>query len=275
MVKISKNKIIYNAIIALCVGVILYNSYILLSWYIDKNKNQEEIKEIAEITKVQEVEDTENIILINPPDEKVESNNDYWNYIKMPLIDANVQELKTINSDTVGFVSVRGTNINYPVVQASDNNYYLTRSFKKAKNRAGWIFMDYRNNSSSLNKNTIIYGHNMIDGTMFGTLKNILKSDWITNKDNYIINLSTENQNTMWQVFSVYVTTELEYYIKTEFESSEKYEEWLREMLRRSEYNFNATVNANDKVLTLSTCYGASSDNKRVVMQAKLIKSDS
>jgi len=130
--------------------------------------------------------------------------------------------------------------------------------------------MDYRNSATNLSQNTIIYGHSRLDTTMFGTLKNILKTSWLNNKNNYIIKLSTATENTMWQVFSVYTVPNENYYITTNFNNNIEYENWLDTMINRSEFNFNTTVNTNDKILTLSTCYGS---NKRVVMQAKLIKS--
>jgi len=129
--------------------------------------------------------------------------------------------------------------------------------------------MDYRNSSSNLSQNTIIYGHSRLDTTMFGTLKNILKTSWLNNKDNYIVKLSTKTENTLWQVFSVYTVPTENYYITTNFNNNIEYQNWLNTMIGRSEYNFNTTVNINDKILTLSTCYGS---DKRVVMQAKLIK---
>jgi len=131
--------------------------------------------------------------------------------------------------------------------------------------------MDYRNNASNLSRNTIIYGHSRLDTTMFGTLKNILKTSWLNNKNNYIIKLSTAAENTMWQVFSVYTIPTENYYITTDFNNNAEYQNWLNTMVSRSEYNFKVAVNTNDKILTLSTCYGYG-NNQRVVMQAKLIK---
>ena len=108
---------------------------------------------------------------------------------------------------------------------------------------------------------------------MFGSLKNILESSWYTNKNNHIIRLSTPTENTMWQVFSVYTIPKESYYITPSFNSTEAYREFLNTMKIRSEVDFSAEVNTNDKILTLSTC----KDNfgNRVVMHAKLIKKES
>ena len=188
----------------------------------------------------------------------------------MNLLEVDFNKLLQKNSDTVGWIEVKGTNINYPIVQTTDNNYYLHHAFDKSKNDAGWVYMDYRNDPVNFDQNTIIYAHSRYNGTMFGSLKNILNSSWYNNKNNYIIRLSTPTENTIWQVFSVYTIEKESYYITTNFSTTESYDEFLKTMKKRSNVNFTATPNTNDKILTLSTC----KDNfgSRVVMQAKLIK---
>ena len=125
-----------------------------------------------------------------------------------------LSKLENTNKDIVGWIQVNGTNINYPFVQTKDNDYYLNHSFNKDYNQAGWVFLDYRNNVNSFDKNTIIYAHSRLDKTMFGSLKNLLKSNWYENKNNHIIKLSTKNQNTLWQVFSVYHVPTTSDYLK-------------------------------------------------------------
>lgn len=93
----------------------------------------------------------------------------------MNMINVNFNDLKKTNPDIVGWIKVNGTNINYPFVQSKDNKYYLTHSFNKSYNSAGWVFLDYRNNNTN-NKNTIIYAHGRTDKTMFGTLKKVLNN---------------------------------------------------------------------------------------------------
>ena len=270
--KNSQNKRLFKKIffailiiiaLGIVLGVLVYNSVLVTDWVMDKKENEEEMSEINQEVLIEEIADGENV---NPPADK---SSDYWYYIKMPLMNVDISKLQKINSDTIGFLRVEGTNINYPVVQTTNNSYYINHSFKKQSNRAGWIFMDYRNNATKLSQNTIIYGHSRLDTTMFGTLKNILKTNWLNNKNNYIVKLGTATESTMWQVFSVYTIPTENYYISTSFNNNVEYQAWLNTMISRSEYDFNTTVNIKDKVLTLSTCYGS---GKRVVMQAKLIK---
>lgn len=106
---------------------------------------------------------------------------------------------------------------------------------------------------------------------MFGSLKNILSSGWLDNPNNYIVKISTETENTLWQVFSVYHIPTTNDYIQVNFSSNEEFKEWTSMLINRSAYNFNTNVNENDKALTLSTCYN---DEEKVVLHAKLIKKE-
>lgn len=212
------------------------------------------------------VEDNENTELINSPEDK---ESDYWYYITFPLINVDFKELKVKNSDTVAWINVNNTNINYPVVKTTNNDYYLEHSFDKSSNEAGWVFMDFRNNANLENKNTIIYAHSRLDKTMFGSLSKVLKKSWYENKDNHIIRISTPEENSLWQIFSVYVIEEETYYITTDFSQNSEYQDFLTTIAGRSKYDFNTSLDVTDKILTLSTCY---SDTERTVVHAKLLK---
>lgn len=242
----------------------------ILKWKIDSNKILEQVEFVQEKVEINEVVEEENeFIEIIEQEEIIPQFDPYWGYIKMNLINVDFGELKIINNDTKGWLQVNGTNINYPFVQANDNKYYLTHSFDRSYNQAGWVFLDYRNNIEELNKNNIIYAHGRLDKTMFGSLKNILKSGWINNVDNHIVKLSTEKHNTLWQVFSVYKIPTTNDYIQVHFSSNEEFLDFGNMLIGRSSYKFNTHINANDKILTLSTCYN---DYEKVVLHAKLIK---
>lgn len=241
----------------------------LINWINDNNKNKKIIKEINDDVKVEEIIDPENTELINE-DEKKES--DYWYYVKQSLISVDINTLKNKNSDTLGWISVNNTNVNYPFVQTSDNEYYLNHAFDKSNNRAGWIFLDYRNNKDFSDKNNILYGHARKDNSMFGSLRNVIKKEWFLNKDNHIIKLSTEKENTLWQIFSTYKIEVESYYLTTSFSTDLEYERFLNTIKERSLYDFDVTLSKDDKILTLSTCSG---ENSRIVIHAKLIKRSS
>ena len=240
----------------------------LINYFIDTNKTNSEIKEIEDVVKIEEVPDSEETEIIEQPEEIPESN-PYWDYIKMNLINVNFNELIKLNDETKGWIKVNGTNINYPFVQTNNNDYYLTHSYNKSYNQAGWVFMDYRNDTEHLDRNTILYAHGMNNKTMFGSLRNILSSSWYNNTDNHIIKLSTPTENTLWQVFSVYHIETTNDYIQTEFATDTEYQTFLDMLKNRSAVEFDTTINSTDKIITLSTCYNKTD---KVVMHAKLIK---
>ena len=271
--KKKRYKLKWKNLIALLVFLIAFIFLIksgidLINYFIDTNKTNDEIKEIENAVKIEEVPDSEETEIIEQPEEIPESN-PYWDYIKMNLISVNFDELLKLNNETKGWIQVNGTNINYPFVQTNNNDYYLTHSYNKSYNQAGWVFMDYRNDTENLDRNTILYAHGMNNQTMFGSLRNILSSSWYNNTDNHIIKLSTPTENTLWQVFSVYHIETTNDYIQTEFATDTEYQTFLDMLKNRSAVEFDTTVNATDKILTLSTCYNKTD---KVVMHAKLIK---
>ena len=267
-VKKNKLKVMIPILLMIVFGVILIISIIkIIGWNKDNDNTSKQIEIVQNEAKIEEVEDDDNTKIIEQP-VKVPKAYPYWDYIKMNMINVDFTELKKINNDVKGWIQVNGTNINYPFVQASDNKYYLNHSFNKSLNYAGWVFLDYRNNLTN-NKNTIIYAHGRLDKTMFGSLRNILSSGWLNNTDNYVVKLSTEKENTLWQVFSVYHIPTTSDYIQTEFSSDDEFLQLITKLKDRSMFNFNTDVNSNDNILTLSTCY---SDTEKVVLHAKLIK---
>lgn len=178
--------------------------------------------------------------------------------------------LLSINDETIGWLKVNNTYINYPVVKHSDNSYYLNRDFYKSRTANGWVFMDYRNNIEILDKNTIIYGHRLRDDTIFGSLDLVLDKKWYTNPENLTIKFNTLNSNMNWQVFSIYIVDYTIDYLQTTFENETEFNSFIYLISNRSVYNFNILLNHGDNVLTLSTCIG--DNNQRLVLHAKLIK---
>ena len=268
----NKIKLKWKNIILILMFLILFitlniSIYNIIKWKLDSNKTNEEINTIQENTNIEEVKDNKGTEIIKQA-KKIPKENPYWDYIKMNMIDVNFDNLKKINSDVVGWIKVNGTNINYPFVQSKDNKYYLTHSFNKSYNNAGWVFLDYRNNNIN-NRNTIIYAHGRTDKTMFGTLRKVLNNGWINNTNNYVIKISTEKENSLWQIFSIYHIPTTNDYLQTEFKDKREYQRFLNILKNRSNHNFNTSITSNDTILTLSTCYN---DSEKMVVHAKLIK---
>lgn len=189
---------------------------------------------------------------------------------KPKKVRGDIAGLLEINKDTVGWLKVNDTNIDYPVVQTNDNDYYLNHNFIDEKDNSGWIFMDYRANATDLSRNTIIFGHNMYySGVMFGTLYKAKYSNWYTKPKNQIIEFDTLYEEMNWQIFSIYVVPNTNDYLIANFSTDEKFQEYLNMISDRSIYTFNTPVSTKDKILTLSTC----SDNgkNRLVIHAVLL----
>ena len=240
----------------------------LICWTRDNKVSNEILEDVNELVEVKE--ETTDEAKKEEDETKIDASDPYWDFINTSFLSIDYSKLREKNKDIIGWVKVNSTNINYPVVQYSDNEYYLTHDLYRNYNGGGWVFLDYRNKNGFNNKNSIIYAHGRENKTMFGTLKNILNKEWYQNKDNYVIKTSSLSGSYVWQVFSVYKTPNTNDYIKTNFNTDSEYQTFLNLITKRSIYDFNTNVTINNKILTLSTCFD---DNSKVVLHAKLIKS--
>ena len=198
-------------------------------------------------------------------DEEVDEDIDSGLQIKNRYIDA----ITSINPDVVGYLKVKNTNVDYPVVISSDNVYYLEHNLYKEYDQNGWIYMDFRNSVTTLNDNTIIYGHNMYySGVMFGTLHRVLNSSWQDDPNNLIISFNTAYETMNWQIFSIYTIPKTSDYLRVSFDDETDKMNYINMVKGRSKRDYQQEVTANDKILTLSTCTG---NNARLVIHAKLI----
>lgn len=238
----KKKKTIVKIIMIICLSIMIYSVYNIVMWYIDNNRN-EEIKEEIKVI--------------------IEENTTEENGI-------DFKTLKEKNPEIVAYLKVNGTKIDYVVTKGSDNKYYLKHNLYKKYNRAGWIFMDYHNKLDGNDKNIVIYGHNTLDGTMFGTLRNVVKKDWYENEDNHIIKLELDGTTLTYQVFSTYSIKVEDYYINTIFKDNDEFNKFVNTLKKRSVYNYDVEVNGDDSILTLSTCTG--NGKSRMVLHAKLLE---
>ena len=176
-------------------------------------------------------------------------------------------ELSSINSDYRFWLKVDNTNIDYPVVQSEDNDYYLTHDFNKDYLASGSIFMDYRNNFEE-DKSTIVYGHHMRNKTMFGELANYKDENFFNG--NNLINIEYKGKTYTYQVFSAYVADLTEDYLKVDFENDEDYQSYINYITNRSMHKSDLQVSKEDKIITLYTCSYEFKD-ARTIVHAKLI----
>ena len=164
----------------------------------------------------------------------------------------NFQLLEAQNSDTVGWVCIEGTNINYPVVQGEDNRHYVSTLFDGSENQAGSIFMDYRNNADMDNIHTILYGHNMLDKSMFADILNYQNQEYYDTHP-YGIYITRE-QNYRFDIVAAYVASLADPAWQLEFAAQEELLQWLNEAVEKTEFVSDVTPQADDKFITLSTC---------------------
>jgi sortase B len=181
--------------------------------------------------------------------------------------EARFRPFREMNDDTVGWLCIPGTKIDYPVVKTTDNLFYLDHNMQKQPSRLGAIFMDYRDQGDGTDRNTILYGHHLPnDPAMFADLIKYKDSSYF--RDHRFIQLATLNKDIRWEIFAVYITDPRFDYIQTDFTGADAYRNFLAEIACRSLYATRVTVSAADAILTLSTCTYEFAD-ARLVIQAK------
>ncbi|MFA5659437.1 MAG: class B sortase [Oscillospiraceae bacterium] len=197
------------------------------------------------------------------------------------------KDLLEINSDTIGWLNVPGTQMDLVVVKrqsdsADGNTYYLEKDFFGETAQAGTLFMDYRNEVSkkAASDNLVIYGHNQADGTMMGELKNFKKLDFYT--ENPVFTFTTEFGQSDYKIFACFITdasesddTRFDYQNYRNFESENVFNEFISEVMSRSFYTTSVDVKYGDEFITLSSCSTEFTDSRFVVMGRKVRSGES
>lgn len=189
------------------------------------------------------------------------------------LLRANLLNLKRKNKDLYGWISIADTNIDYPIMQGSDNEYYLNHAYTGDFVPAGSIFADCLNAKNLLdNHNLVLYGHNMSNGAMFNNVGKFLDPAFFDSHP-YIVVTTLDGMFT-YEVFAVYQTTMDYKYVQTQFATHDDFVVWAQEMQANSvNVRRGITFDQYDRVLTLSTCTPSGGYwRNRYTLQAKLIK---
>ena len=232
----KKTKCILNLILLV---ILLFSSYKIINKFIQYNKADKVYNQIYKVKKSQETSQNSSI------------------------------DLSYINKDYRGWLDIDGTNIHYPILQANDNEFYLNKDINKNYLESGSIFLDFKNNKFN-DFNTVLYGHSMRNGTMFGQLKHFKTEDFF-NKNNLISISTPDGKILRYKIFSAYITDSSNIYNKTSFNSNEELNNFINKIKKDSLFNSSVNVDLSDKILTLSTC-SYEFDNARMVVHAKLIK---
>lgn len=257
----KKKFYIYTAGAALCTLLFCISMFQVISHYASAGKSNNEFAQLAEI--VEQAEETEENG--ETPEEPAEGEN------QSPL--ARYQELFNQNNDMAGWISIDGTNINYPVMFTPDNpDFYLKRSFEKEYSAYGVPYIAEHCSPFEPSDNVIIYGHHMKNGTMFtGLMEYESKKFYDSHK---IIHFDTLTRTADYEIIAVFRTTVYDdagfkYYLFANAESEEEFLEYVENCKELSLYDTGVGAEYGDKLITLSTCEYSRTNGRLVVVAKK------
>lgn len=246
----KKSVVIFNIVrvfaLATAAGVLIYASYSLTDSYLNYKEDQKKYASINDMF-LQETEEkkTEN--------KKTEDNvkMDYSTSITTWVWD--YKAMLEYNDEAKGYIKLNGTRIQYPILEHSDNDFYLKRGSDKVSNGAGSIFIDYRTEGLE-GKMCIIYGHNMLDGSMFKELMSFRDKDFCKKHPTFDVYVGYKHYiYYAFSTFSTKVTNEDIY--KFGFEDDKEFGEWINRVYNKSTYKFdNGKPDVSDKIIMCSTC---------------------
>lgn len=262
-------KIIRYLLILFLVAVIVYCALNIFNIENDYKKASSEYDNLSSLYTTEKDTNSETNISEIPgnteinTEDKSSQENDLPNYKK---IDFN--SLVSINSDIIGWIIIPGTIVDYPIVYSHDNNEYLKLTFQKEYSSSGSIFMDTRNKTDFSDYNSIIYGHNMKNGSMFRVLRNYMDENFY--KEHRYIQIYTPNKNYTYKIISCYETIKTSEAYTINFNNQDEYSNWLETISKNSQYYTNE-YNNDKSTITLSTCAGGHGGDERFVVHLQLV----
>ncbi len=187
-----------------------------------------------------------------------------------------VKQLQEQNADIVGWLEIENTNVNYPVLQGTDNSYYMTHNYKKENSKNGAIFLDANYNWNIPSNNLLIYGHNLGNGMMFQELLKYEKKSFYSQHP--VIRFTTAEEDAQYEIISVfksrvYYKSEKDvfrYYQFINNESEKEYNQFVKNAKNASLYPIDATASYGDQLITLSTCSYYVEDGRFAVVGRKI-----
>ena len=242
----KKNKIIYYVVLAVLVGVFLFAAIKLGLYYMEKVRSDQMLNDASQFVDPANPVGDEN----DSPDDTPKGDPE--------LIDVDFESLYELNEDVIAWIYCANTKINYPIVQANDNDYYLYRLLDGTTNSNGSIFMDYRNAADFTDENTLIYGHHMQTGAMFGALINYKKQSFY--EEHPYIYIITPDQTYRLDLFAGCVVDSIsDVYSKALSDSQ------INELIANSTFDANIS-DPSHNIVTLSTCTYEYDDARYVVL---------
>ena len=269
----SKRKIIYYSIYTILALLIILSIIYIANNFLSKKQaiQESQLLDKIEIDENQ-VEETNKIA--EEIEETTQENIDETTNQNSERI-LKVQKLQEENSDIVGWLEIEGTSINHPVLQGTDNEYYMTHNYKKQKSKNGSIFLTKDYDWSIPSSNLLIYGHNLNNGTMFQELLKYAKEEFY--KEHSIIRFTTNKEDAEYEIISVfksrvYYKTEknvFRYYFFVNANSEAEYNEFVQNAKKASLYDIDKTAKFGEQLITLSTCSYHVEDGRFAVVGRK------
>ncbi|WP_258106889.1 class B sortase [Christensenella minuta] len=176
--------------------------------------------------------------------------------------------LRAVNEDVVGWILAEGRSVDYPVVHGEDNEYYLTHLFDHKKNKLGTLFVDYRNHGDFSDKNTVVYGHNMKDGSMFASLAEYKDQKYYESFP--IMILHTPDGDFKIELFAGIVADGNYEFVRFEFQDDGDFTDYINTLKAKSTFESNTIIRPDDRIITLCTC-SHEFNNARYALFGKLI----
>lgn len=266
--KKHKGKIQMGIVIGIFSVIIIACLISIFSRLYAENKETEEFRQLAEIVTeettdatIEETIKKPHLLKVSDSDNEVQTGQPvYYTTYYQPH---SVSDLLSINSECFGWISIAGTNINYPVMHTPSNpQKYLNKNFYGEYSYSGTPFLDARCSADSTN--LIIYGHHMNNGTMFADLCNYTDYSYFTEHPTVV--LETKDGVFVYSVFSVLKVKSDDWYKFTAVETEKSYEKWISYAKTKSLYNTEITPVYGQQILTLSTCYGYNQDDRILVL---------
>jgi len=254
--KWTKCRTVFTLLAAICAAAVIISLIMILSMTAEYTEGAQSYEDLNQYI-IMPSEEPE-------PSVSPDSEPDSW-----PVADFDA--LRAINSDIVAWLICEGTNINYPVVQGTDNTYYLKHLFDGTRNSAGCLFVDSNNEPGFVDHNTVIYGHHMKDRSMFSVLTEYKTQAFYETHPQMVL-LTPEGNYTI-DLFAGYVTNVKADSWKLRFAGNTEFEEWLGETRSKSIFRSDVEVSTSDRFITLSTC-SYEFDNARYVVVGKLVPVD-
>ena len=257
-------RILQNLALALCLivfGLSIWNLFHIWQEYHAGDQIYHSIKEQASLP------ETESAPASSPSTQADSSEPAETSDPSLPASLVDLDSVKEINEDTIGWIQIPDTNVDYPILQADDNEEYLRRTITGESNKAGSIFVDYRTKEPFREANTLIYGHNLLDGKMFANLMKYEEKDWW--EEHPLIYIQTEESVQAYEVYSCYRTRDTSYTYTFGLETeTEDYQNYLNYSLNRALYSTGIEPEDTEQTLTLSTCTN-DQDTERFIVHAR------